>query len=42
MEGKENRITCILSGEEWALLELWRQLTAPQQEVIMEFIRAFI
>ena len=42
MEDKENRVTCILSDEEWALLELWRQLTAPQQEAILEFIRAFI
>ena len=41
MEGKENRVTYILSGEEWALLELWRQLTAPQQEAILEFIKSF-
>ena len=42
MEGNENRVTCILSDEEWAMLELWRQLTTSQQEAILEFIWAFI
>lgn len=42
MEGKENRITCILSGEEWELLELWNRLNVSQQSAILAFIRAFI
>ena len=42
MEDNENGVTCVLSGEEWELLEPWRQLTTSQQEAILEFIWAFI
>ena len=41
MEGKENGVTCVLSGDEQELLALWRQLTVPQQEAILEFIKSF-